>query len=840
MHRSLRAVPWLSLCLLLASTASAQEERRDRQRPVTVGEHVEHVLETPHPYGATGTAEPVLVWSESIRHPEAQYVAVHFERFVLAPGDYVVVRDPKGEQRTVYRDLGRGELGLSENGFFATHVKGEEAVVELYAAGHQSAYGFRIDRYGRGFSDREIRDMWDQGVGEVLGLPRPVDSSEQICVADDTEEAKCFEDSEPQAYSSARAVARLLLYGYAHCTGWLVGTEGHLMTNQHCIGGQFDLDNVDFEFLAEGADCATSCNTTLGCPGTLEASGGTFVTSDFELDYALVLPDTSTHSGTDLAATYGHLTMRQDGPALGERIYMVHHPAGWGKRIGMTSSYPDDVTVGGFNYVSSLTEPSCSFGSVPDVGYWMDSQGGSSGSPVLGYADHKVVALHHCQGSGSCSSGNPANDVRNRGVPIDAVIDDLGPLLPQGAVCAAPPIPTDFVAVNGGPNEIVLLWNGGGPGVTHDVYRAVGACPQQDFELIATGVSGTTFTDDTVSADVPYAYRVQAYHAGEDCYSATSSCDAALTTGVCTQAPAFGGVTAVETTEEGCSLQVSWEPASGYCSQNLVYNVYRTLSGGAPWPVAACVTGTTFTDVNALYGLEYEYLVRAEDTTLSGDGFCTGGADDDNQVRVTGVVSGTHESFADDVESGSPSFAAVAGPKDPGGADPWRVVTSNSHSPTHSWFLPAPFGSSDQILELASRIPVHLDSQLEFWHSYDMESPYDGGVLEVLAGGTWTDIGEQRFLEGGYDWTLCCSTALGDRRGWSGYSSGWRKVTVDLSDFAGQEIRLRWRYGSDSIIGYTGWWVDDVRVVDGADCQVKIFADSFDSGNFVNWSAVVP
>ena len=54
-------------------------------------------------------------------------------------------------------------------------------------------------------------------------------------------------------------MARLLLNGSARCTGWLIGNAGHAMTNEHCISSQSDLNNIDFEFMAEGDTCQTNC-----------------------------------------------------------------------------------------------------------------------------------------------------------------------------------------------------------------------------------------------------------------------------------------------------------------------------------------------------------------------------------------------------------------------------------------------------------------------------------------------------------------------------------------------------------------------------------------------------
>ncbi|MEO1085308.1 MAG: serine protease, partial [Acidobacteriota bacterium] len=378
----------------LVVVAIAAPATANKIKPTTIGEHVTKLIETTHPYQGSGEAAPALSWNGEIHHPGATYIAVHFAKFQLAPGDYAVVRSADGLQKWVYKDLGRHSRGLSPDGFFATHIKGDRAIIELYTKGENDsaspAYGFSIDRYGRGFNNTEIQQLWLDGKGEEMNLPYPRGWGESICTADDTEEAKCYENTEPAAYDQARAVARLLLNGSAHCTGWLVGSEGHLMTNEHCITSQGQTDDIDFEFMAEGATCATNCGSSLACGGTVEASGGTFVTDDGALDYALVIPDTSTGTGTDLAATYGFMRLRQSGAVLNERIYIPQHPAGWGKRFAMQSSYPDDVTLGGFAYVNSLNEAACS-GGANDVGYFADTQGGSSGSPVLGYSDNRVV-----------------------------------------------------------------------------------------------------------------------------------------------------------------------------------------------------------------------------------------------------------------------------------------------------------------------------------------------------------------------------------------------------------------------------------------------------------------
>jgi hypothetical protein len=197
------------------------------------------------------------------------------------------------------------------------------------------------------------------------------------------------------------------------------------MTNEHCIEDQSDASNTDYEFMSEGATCGQIC-PQLGCDGTIEATSATLIQDSSSLDYALV----ELTSATDLPTTYGFMRLRETGPLLAERIYIPQHPAGRAKEIAVESTYPDDA--GGFPTTVSLSESTCS-GGLPEVGYWADTEGGSSGSPVLSYDDHLVVALHHCRGSAFCTSGTGSDDP-NRGVDITLIIADLGANLPNNAV----------------------------------------------------------------------------------------------------------------------------------------------------------------------------------------------------------------------------------------------------------------------------------------------------------------------------------------------------------------------------------------------------------------------
>ncbi|HEX4952069.1 MAG TPA: trypsin-like peptidase domain-containing protein [Thermoanaerobaculia bacterium] len=393
---------------LVASPAFSAEAPPPRllQTPEVVGEEIRLTFRSPGVPAPPAGKEKALVWTQPLDYPGASYIAPHFSAFSLPDGAAVVVRSPKGERSWTYSGKGQG----AGDGFWGIHIAGDQAIVELWTSQALPEGAVVIQGFAHGFKD--------------LGGPPP----EAICGTNDSQWAACYQASEPTAYGRARAVARLLINGTGFCTGWLVGSAGHLLTNQHCIGSQSDASNTNFEFMAEGA-CGTNCSSQGSCPGTVVATSSTLVRSSFNLDYALVqLP-------TNPTATYGFLQLRNGSAVVNERIYIPGHPGGGGKRIALASTHSSDAS--GFCEVFSLNEPGCDGRPGPDVGYFCDTEGGSSGSPVLATADQGVVALHHCA---NCP---------NRAVPIQAVISDLGASLPPNALIGPPPPVTLVFHSNG-------------------------------------------------------------------------------------------------------------------------------------------------------------------------------------------------------------------------------------------------------------------------------------------------------------------------------------------------------------------------------------------------------
>jgi hypothetical protein len=402
---------WLTVVVLLiagvGSAAPSDPVASDpRSEMAIVGEDIFETYASPNPYRGRPDPDgaPQLTWTDVVHYPGATYICPHFSRLELGPDDFVVIRSPDGSRSWRYDRFGVDDLGRSADGFWGIHIAGDTAIVELWSGGVDGGYGYVIDRYARGFTREEVE-----------GTLYP----EALIGADDSEWAPCYETSDPAVYDTSRAVARLLINGSGLCTGWLVGAEGHLITNEHCITEQYQASNTNYEFMAEGATCATNC-WQLQCPGTIVTTSGTLIADSHDYDYALV------QLSVNPTPSYGYLTLRADGGVLGERLYVPQHPMGWGKKIALYSTHSSDP---GYPIVVSKSYGGCSGRPGPDMGYRADTQGGSSGSPVIAHSDNKVIALHHC--------GGPS---MNTGVLIEQVIAGLGGSLPASAFGDPPEI----------------------------------------------------------------------------------------------------------------------------------------------------------------------------------------------------------------------------------------------------------------------------------------------------------------------------------------------------------------------------------------------------------------
>ena len=163
-------------------------------------------------------------------------------------------------------------------------------------------------------------------------------------------------------------------------------------------------------------------------------------------------------------------------------------------------------------------------------------------------------------------------------------------------------------------------------------------------------------------------------------------------------------------------------------------------------------------------------------------------------------------------------------------------VTSNAGAPApvadsapNAGFVDDPAVVSDKLLDTPAIGIQSGSAQVTFRQNRDLESTFDGGVLEVsspnIAGGAFTDITDAAvggsFVTGGYTGPISTQymSPISGRNAWTGNSGGFVTTTANLGpNVAGQTIKLRFRMASDNSVAATGWRVDTIVVTGGGPC----------------------
>jgi V8-like Glu-specific endopeptidase len=347
---------------------------------------------------------------QTIHYPGATYIKVHFATLNLLPGDFVTVSNPAGTE--VYTYPGSAFTLDEEQGFWALSVTGDTVVIylnsqaaqeELQDSTLQISVVF-VDKFTRGYPLDEIQ--------------KRLQLTESTCGTNQRTDVVCYQGTHPIEYGKANAVARLLLNnGTALCTGWRLGEYNHILTNEHCITDQAGVNAAEAWFNYQNLVCGVTGQGTI-----TKVTGHTFLKDDANYDFALF-----SVNDFDKLTSFGYLELDVRVPVLGEEIYIPQHGAGNPKEFGIES----DKDMGNVCRIGDAVLSGNAIDS--DTGYYCDTIGGSSGSPVLARSSHQVIALHHW---GGCNIPG----YFNQGVRIDKIWPLIQtPLaLPDPAILSAP------------------------------------------------------------------------------------------------------------------------------------------------------------------------------------------------------------------------------------------------------------------------------------------------------------------------------------------------------------------------------------------------------------------
>jgi hypothetical protein len=121
-------------------------------------------------------------------------------------------------------------------------------------------------------------------------------------------------------------------------------------------------------------------------------------------------------------------------------------------------------------------------------------------------------------------------------------------------------------------------------------------------------------------------------------------------------------------------------------------------------------------------------------------------------------------------------------------------------------------------MRMTSAVELPPNAYLRFGHGYsfdkDAKRRYDGAIVEIKVDDRpWRGVGGL-LTHGKYNGKIAKGRGnpLAGKRAWTGNSRGWAKARIDLSDFAGSRLKVRFRMASDRKAGGQGWYIDDVRI----------------------------
>ncbi|MDA8016521.1 MAG: serine protease [Thermoanaerobaculia bacterium] len=359
--------------------------------PPAVGHAVPYTV-APGPTALAAAAQGV--WSETVQMPGATFIKPHFVGLELEAGDELVVRSASG--RVVERLTGRGPKDRGT--FWGLSGFGDLLTLEFRFRGEYDELPFRIDQVIVG-----DRDLWGGNGGSGLG--------KSVCAPADFDDVACYDD-DPVKWANARATVGVLTVSgdpavAIFCSGSNVSPDSYVLTNDHCLSGtgtcpQFgSCAAAEFIFRYYRAGCndgspigyweSFHCDEVVASSPCVDCDSGL---GDLDFALASVIGDP--------ASTYGWIQPDPVPLTDGEAIYVIQHPNGRPQEIAHGSGADVDVDGTVIRYYGTL-----------------DTQPGSSGSPVLRESDGKMVGLHHCGGCETASG--------NRGVAMSDIFPHIAP-----------------------------------------------------------------------------------------------------------------------------------------------------------------------------------------------------------------------------------------------------------------------------------------------------------------------------------------------------------------------------------------------------------------------------
>ena len=387
--------------LLVYSIVAFAGHSPGQPQRLTIGEFVDESI-------IILTEQGIQSEEQEIHFPGVSFIKLHFSHFKPPKGLIVEVTNPSGSESYIYSrgykdaftfDPELGDDGV--NSFSAMSVSGDTLIIKVHKrTGRAKRFNHSseltndnriiVDHVIRGYSTDEViaiqsEQKFRSSKSEShSNTESSVDGSSHIetnCGSDERYDTVCWAGSDPAAYDRSRPVAKIVI-GIKSCTAWRVGSGNRMFTNNHCIGSKSEASKTEVWFNYESSDCGGAETEQV-----VKVSVDQLLSTDYTLDYSLF----SVHDFSTIEP-FGNLGLEIREAILGEGIYIPQHGSGDPKQLSIES----DIDLDGICQVDDDNFTGRDSGT--SVGYYCDTTGGSSGSPVVSVESNKVIGLHNMGG----------------------------------------------------------------------------------------------------------------------------------------------------------------------------------------------------------------------------------------------------------------------------------------------------------------------------------------------------------------------------------------------------------------------------------------------------------
>ncbi len=173
------------------------------------------------------------------------------------------------------------------------------------------------------------------------------------------------------------------------------------------------------------------------------------------------------------------------------------------------------------------------------------------------------------------------------------------------------------------------------------------------------------------------------------------------------------------------------------------------------------------------------------------------------------------------------------------GASQVKVVNNDAHSGQYQWYSHRGDDSNSRLTRAFDLSNVS-QATLKYWTWFDIESDWDYGYVEISTDGgeTWTILTTPHSNTANHS-----GNAYGP--GYTGTSSGgeptWLEESIDISDYTGQAVLIRFEYVTDDAVNRPGWTLDDISIPEiGFFDDVESGVNGWTSEGFVRIDNVLP